>query len=46
MTFDAAVFDNEVLYHVEDNVAVITLNAPKRMNTMGSVVYRIMQHDC
>ena len=34
--FPAAAFDNEVLYTVERGVALITLNAPRRMNSMGA----------
>ena len=36
--FPSEAFENEVLYHVEDNVAVITLNAPKRLNTMSAAL--------
>ena len=35
MEFPSGLFENEVLYKVEDGVALITLNAPQRMNTMG-----------
>lgn len=35
MAFPADLFNNEVLYEVSDGVAVITLNRPKQMNTMG-----------
>ena len=34
--FPVAAFDNEVLYTVERGVALITLNAPRRMNSMGA----------
>eukprot|EP01062_Namystynia_karyoxenos_P030466 TRINITY_DN22760_c0_g1_i1.p2 TRINITY_DN22760_c0_g1~~TRINITY_DN22760_c0_g1_i1.p2 ORF type:complete len:319 (+),score=121.83 TRINITY_DN22760_c0_g1_i1:81-959(+) len=34
--FPAEAFQNELLYRVEDGVAVITLNAPQRMNSMGA----------
>lgn len=35
MAFPSELFKNEVLYEVSDGVAVITLNRPKQMNTMG-----------
>ena len=43
--FPSAVFDNEVLYEVrDDGVAVITLNAPQRLNTIGRKMASGVQH--
>lgn len=36
--FPTELFKNEVLYQVQDGVCVITMNAPDRMNTMGSAM--------
>jgi enoyl-CoA hydratase/carnithine racemase len=33
--FPSEVFNNEVLYNVDKSVAVITLNAPDRLNTFS-----------
>jgi len=38
MPFPAELFNNEVLYEVSDGVAVVTLNRPKQMNTMGKYI--------
>ena len=43
--FPSAVFNNEVLYEVrDDGVAVITLNAPQRLNTIGRKMASGVQH--
>ena len=43
--FSTAVFDNEVLYEVrDDGVALITLNAPHRLNTIGRKMASGVQH--
>ena len=43
--FPSAVFDNEVLYEVrDDGVALITLNAPHRLNTIGRKMASGVQH--
>lgn len=36
--FPSDAFENEVLYRVEDHVAIITLNAPERLNTMSAAL--------
>ena len=43
--FPSAVFDNEVQYEVrDDGVAVITLNAPQRLNAIGRMMANGVQH--
>ena len=45
MSFPASIFDNEVQYQVrDDGVAVITLNAPHRLNTMSRKMANGVQH--